>query len=439
MKPEIKDYVLQTARNWFKLLGWNVYPFQEEAWQKYLEGYQGIVNAATGSGKTFSLLLPIMLDIAENQKGKGLKAIWINPIRALSKEIEGSAQRVNKALQLNLSIGVRTGDTSQTDKKKFKSAPPDLLITTPESLHLLIAQKAYVDYFKHLKVVVNDEWHELLGSKRGVQIELALSRLKGINPQLRVWGISATIGNLQEAMEVLLGLDADINKSVLIRSSIKKQIEVVSVLPDEIEKMPWAGHLGINLLDKILPIIQHSKSTLIFTNTRSFAEIWYQQMLNRAPELAGQVAMHHGSISAELRNWVEQSLHEGKLKAVVCTSSLDLGVDFRPVESIIQVGSPKGVARFMQRAGRSGHQPGATSRIYFVPTHSLELMEAAGLRYAIEHEIIEDRQPHIRSFDVLIQYLLTLAVSDGFKPDETLNEIRTCYSFQSITDEEWQW
>lgn len=441
MKSTRPERIILKARTWFNELGWQVYHFQHEAWAKYLDGYNGIVNAATGSGKTFSLLLPIMLELAEinSKKNAGVRAIWITPIRALSKEIESSAYRINNALHLNLKIAVRTGDTSQADKKKLKSAPPDILITTPESLHLMLAQKGYPDFFSQLKVLVNDEWHELMGSKRGVQMELALSRLKGINPNLQIWGISATIGNMQEALEVLLGNTVNKEKAVIVRSGIRKQLEVISVLPDEIEKMPWAGHLGINLLEKILPIIQQSKSTLIFTNTRSFAEIWYQQMLNKAPELSGLVAMHHGSISAELRSWVEEALHDGKLKAVVCTSSLDLGVDFRPVESIIQIGSPKGVARFMQRAGRSGHQPGAVSKIYFVPTHSLELMEAAALRYAIDHDIVEDRQPHVRSFDVLIQYLLTLAVSDGFKPQEIFEEVKTCYSFQSTTEEEWHW
>jgi ATP-dependent helicase Lhr and Lhr-like helicase len=193
------------------------------------------------------------------------------------------------------------------------------------------------------------------------------------------------------------------------------------------------------LLEKVIPIIRESQSTLIFTNTRSFAEIWYQKILDKAPELSGLIAMHHGSISKDLRDWVEDQLHEGKLKAVVCTSSLDLGVDFRPVETIIQVGSPKGVARFLQRAGRSGHQPGATSKIYFLPTNTLELTEAAALREAVQRKIVEDRIPYLRSFDVLIQYLITLAVSDGFRPEEILQEVRSTVSFSSITDEEWHW
>ena len=225
----------------------------------------------------------------------------------------------------------------------------------------------------------------------------------------------------------------------IVRSDLEKKVEVVSLLPETLEKLPWAGHLGIQLLQKVIDIVKTSTTTLIFTNTRSFAEIWYHRMLDKAPELSGLIAMHHGSISQEIRNWVEEQLHEGKLKAVVCTSSLDLGVDFRPVETVIQVGGPKGVARFLQRAGRSGHQPGATSRIYFVPTHSLELMEAAAIREAITRKIVEDRLPYIRSFDVLIQYLVTLAVSDGFYPDQIYAEIKNTFCYQSVSEDEWHW
>jgi ATP-dependent Lhr-like helicase len=270
-------------------------------------------------------------------------------------------------------------------------------------------------------------------------MELALSRLKTVAQDLRIWGISATIGNMDQAVHALLGSDYHEKPYRLIRSNITKKIQVESVLPETVEALPWAGHLGANLMDKVIPIIKNSRSTLIFTNTRSFAEIWYQKLLQQAPELAGIMAMHHGSISRELRDWVENALHEEQLKAVVCTSSLDLGVDFRPVETIIQVGSPKGVARFMQRAGRSGHQPGATSKIYFVPTHSLELIESAALRSAVEEAVVEDRIPFIRSFDVLAQYMVTLAVSEGFDADELYGEITSTFSYESVTPEEWKW
>jgi ATP-dependent Lhr-like helicase len=429
----------EKGESWFKIQGWSSFEFQREAWKAYSDGYSGLVNAPTGSGKTYSLLIPILSESSANSKSKGPRAIWITPIRALAKEIELSAVKAKNGLGAKWRVGVRSGDTSTKERAKQKENPPEFLITTPESLHLLLSQKGGTAYFENLRAIVVDEWHELIGSKRGVLMELALSRLKGICPSLKVWGISATIGNMDQSLQVLLGNFYEANRFKVIKAQIEKKVEIISIFPDELERMPWSGHLGIQLLDKVIPIINNSKSTLIFTNTRSFAEIWYQKLLAKAPELSGILAMHHGSISAVTRNWVEDQLHEGKLKAVVCTSSLDLGVDFRPVETIIQVGSPKGVARFLQRAGRSGHQPGATSRIYFLPTNSLELTEAAALREAIHQKIVEDRFPYIRSFDVLVQYLVTLAVGDGFRPEEILSELRGTVSYSSITDEEWIW
>lgn len=432
--------IFPQARQWFQSMGWQVAAFQEEAWQAYAEGKSGLVNAPTGSGKTYSLMLPAMLSPSpEGREGQGVRVIWITPIRALAKEILQSAERAIEALQLDWTVDVRTGDTTTAQRAKQKKSMPNLLITTPESLHLLLASKGYDKTFKNLSCVIVDEWHELMGSKRAVQMELALSRLRGLNPKLRTWGISATIGNMDQAVEVLLGPDFPKEDMVIIRADIHKEIEVVSILPDEVETLPWAGHLGIKMLKKVIPLLDESESTLIFTNTRSQAEIWYHRILDVEPGLAGLLAMHHGSISRELRFWVEDALYTGLLKAVVCTSSLDLGVDFRPVEAIVQVGSPKGVARFMQRAGRSGHRPGAVSRIYFVPTHTLELVEAAALRQGIADNLVEEREPYVRSFDVLVQYLVTLAVSDGFYHKEIFEEVKKTFCYSSISPEDWQW
>ncbi|MEO1514145.1 MAG: ligase-associated DNA damage response DEXH box helicase [Bacteroidota bacterium] len=431
------------ASNWFASKGWKPFPYQKKAWKAYLEGMHGIVNAPTGSGKTYSLFIPIALEAlaaqAAGEKVTGLQAIWITPIRALAKEIKAATQRAAEGLGLDWNIAIRSGDTPEKERRKLRQQAPHVLITTPESLHLLMASRGYPDYFKHLKTVVTDEWHELIGSKRGVQMELALSRLKGFLPKLKVWGISATIGNMDEALEVLLGSSMAAGKHCIIRSSIQKKIAVSSVIPKEIERFPWAGHLGIKLMQQVLPIIQQSESTLIFTNTRAQCEIWYQNLLEAAPDLAGQIAMHHGSISRELRDWVEQALHDGGLKAVVCTSSLDLGVDFRPVQTIVQIGGPKGVSRFVQRAGRSGHQPGALSSIHFVPTHLLELVEAAALREAVEEGVFESRMPYIRCFDVLVQYLVTLSVSEGFREQEIFEEVLGTFCYQSMSRDEWRW
>jgi len=362
--------------------------------------------------------------------------LWITPIRALAVEIEKSANRAIAGMHSALTTDIRTGDTGASRRAKQLKSLPNILITTPESLHLMLCSKNAGELFGQLEIIVADEWHELMGTKRGVQVELAMSRLKTLSPCLLIWGISATIGNLPEAMECLLGMNT---RGRLIRSAAGKEYEVISILPEKAERMPWAGHLGTRLAKNLLPVIHQSTSTLIFTNVRSQCEIWYRTLLELDPSLAGVMAMHHGSISKEIRAWVEEALYEGRLKAVICTSSLDLGVDFAPVETIIQIGGPKGVARFVQRAGRSGHRPDAKSKIYFLPTHSLELIEASALRQAIEDNYLESKPPLVLCFDVLIQYIVTLACGEGFDSEKTFHEVRSTRCFADLTESEWHW
>lgn len=437
------DKRIALAEKWFQQKGWKAFPFQIETWNSYLSGNSGLLNAPTGSGKTYALWMACMLShFSQNKKHlkskKGLKFLWILPLRALSKDIQAAMQSSVEDFGLNWKIETRTGDTSTADRQRQKKSPPDCLITTPESLHLLLSQKKSGEYFKNLEAIIIDEWHELLGRKRGVQVELALAILKDLSAaKLKVWAISATIGNLKEASDVLLGDDAP--EGDFIKADIEKQIDIESILPDEVEKYPWAGHLGIKLIDKVIPIIHHNKTTLIFTNTRSQTEIWYQKILETSPDLAGAIAMHHGSLNNQIRIWVEEALHSGQVKVVVCTSSLDLGVDFRPVDTIIQVGGPKGVSRFAQRAGRSGHRPGERSKIYFLPTHSLELVEGAALRQAIADKSFEARIPVQKAFDVLIQFMVTLAVGDGFIPEVLFKQVKGTYCYRNITGEEWEW
>ncbi|MFT0713666.1 ligase-associated DNA damage response DEXH box helicase [Flagellimonas lutimaris] len=438
--------LLHIAENWFQGQGWKPFSFQKQTWHAFLEGKHGLLNAPTGSGKTYALWFPIVLNYIKNNPDyktkhkKGLKAIWITPLRALSQEIKQSAERITQDLETQMTVGIRTGDTSAKERAKMRTNMPDLLITTPESLQLLLSSKGYEKTFKNCSAIVVDEWHELLGTKRGVQMELGISRLKTICKQLRIWGISATIGNLEQARDVLLGpTSPELDNSILVKANLNKKITVKSIIPKKMETFPWRGHLGLHLLDQVVPIINNSKTTLLFTNTRSQCEIWFQKILEKYPEFAGDMAMHHGSINKETRLWVEQAIRNESLKAVVCTSSLDLGVDFAPVETVVQIGGPKGVARFLQRAGRSGHRPGKESVIHFLPTHAIELVEASAMQKAVLNSAVEDRIPYLNSFDVLIQYLTTLAVSDGFYPDEIYPEIKQTFCYQTLTKEQWQW
>ncbi|HMU45705.1 MAG TPA: ligase-associated DNA damage response DEXH box helicase [Chitinophagaceae bacterium] len=437
-----------TVTNWLQQKEITPFEFQERTWQHIHKGESGLVNAPTGCGKTFSVFLGSVInfinsypDSYNEKENNGLQLLWITPLRALAKDIGRAMEEVIAGLSLKWRIGIRNGDTSVAERSRQKKQMPEILIITPESLHLLLAQKGYEDIFQNLKIIAVDEWHELLGSKRGVQVELAISRIVNCLFEVSqkkpgIWGISATIGNLDEAKEILLRPLKE--KGTIIKANIEKKIEIESIIPDEVEKYPWAGHLGIKLAHKIIPIILQSRTTLIFINTRGMSETWYQTLLSVCPELAGSIALHHGSIDMELRTWIEENLHTGNLKAVVCTASLDLGVDFRPVETVIQVGSPKGVARFLQRAGRSGHRPDAVSKIYFLPTHSLELIEAAALKNAIEENIIESRISKKLSYDVLLQYLNTLAISEGFSPDIIFKEITSTYCYEELTRAEFQ-
>jgi ATP-dependent helicase Lhr and Lhr-like helicase len=441
---------LSIIHAWLQQKGWNAFPYQEQTWNHIVHSKSGIVNAPTGMGKTFAVFLGSVIRFInahpqhwKQKKQSGLQLLWITPLRALAKDIGRAMEEALTELDMPWKVGIRNGDTSTAERQQQKKSLPEILIITPESLHLLLSSKNHAAYFEKLDIIAVDEWHELLGSKRGVQTELAISRIIHCNPLKTpmVWGISATIGNLEEARSCLLSpvffTDPDPENGVLVRADIKKEIDVIPVFPTEVEKYPWAGHLGIKLADAVLPILEQSRSTLIFINTRGMSEVWYQTLLQRAPELAGTLALHHGSIDRSLRNWVEDALHAGTLKAVVCTASLDLGVDFRPVETVIQVGSPKGVARFLQRAGRSGHAPGQTSRIYFLPTHSLELIEAAALKEALAEKKVESKNPLLRCFDVLIQYLCTLACADGFDAQQVREEVMTTHCFRDMLDHEW--
>ena len=428
----------QIIKKWMDEKDREPFGFQSETWFKFSNNYSGMVIAPTGFGKTFSVFLAVVIGYMnhpENYK-TGMKLLWITPLRALAKDIAKAMSEALEEIGLDWEVAVRNGDTSTKDRAKQTKKMPDILIITPESLHLLLAQKQHQKFFKSLQCIVVDEWHELLSSKRGVMTELAVSRIFSYQKKLRIWGITATVGNLDEAMEVLIPYDI---KKTKIVAKEKKKIEIKSVFPDDVEVLPWAGHLGTKLADKIIPIILESQTTLVFTNTRSQAEMWYQVLLNTHPDFAGQIAIHHSSVDKDIRIWIEENLSSGYLKAVISTSSLDLGVDFKPVDTVIQIGSSKGIARFLQRAGRSGHSPFETSKIYFVPTHSLELIEVAALKEAVKQNKIEPREPLVLCYDVLLQFVLTLAVGDGFDEKETYKQITSTNAFRDLSSEEWNW
>jgi ATP-dependent Lhr-like helicase len=311
---------------------------------------------------------------------------------------------------------VRSGDTSAAARAAQSKRLPTALVTTPESLTLFLSRADWRERFAHLAAIVVDEWHELMSTKRGVQVELALARLRGARAHLRVWGLSATLANLDTALACLTGGDARVPTRIVRGQEARR-----SSSPPRNRRRSSAFRgpdtSGLKLLPEVIRAIERARTTLVFTNVRSQTESWYQALLEARPDWAGTIALHHGSLEREVRDWVEDGLRYARLRAVVCTSSLDLGVDFTPVDQVLQIGSPKGVARLLQRAGRSGHQPGATSKVTVVPTQALELVEAAAARAAAAAREIEARTPRAKPLDVLVQHLVTCALGGGFRPD----------------------
>ena len=425
------------SEQWFEQNNWTVFDFQRDAWKAWHSGKSGLIHSPTGSGKTLAAWLgPLQSAVAEANNNEGLQVLWITPLRALANDTAENLQAAIQGHDLNLQVQVRTGDTSTSLRSKQRQQPPFALITTPESLSLLLSYADADRTFQHLHTVVVDEWHELMGSKRGVQLELCLARLKALRRCLRIWGLSATLGNLDVAMRALLGPS---ETGTLIEGVQPRDIKITTLLPDQMSQFPWSGHLGLTLLNPVVSVVEEAVTTLLFTNTRSQAEMWFKAMLEARPDWLMHIALHHGSIDRALRTDIETRLRNGQLKCVVCTSSLDLGVDFSPVDQVIQIGSPKGVARLMQRAGRSGHRPGAISRILCVPAHAFELVEIVAARHALQAGNIEAREPQVLSLDVLAQHLVTIALGSGFQQQAMLAEVRKTHAFEDLSEPLWQW
>ncbi len=462
----------QLVNRWFAERGWKPFAFQREVWRAIAAGQSGLLHATTGAGKTYAVWLGALQAFADAkpsrkwaaaqvesgqsaiekvakeraQKSEPLTVLWLTPMRALAADTLRALQAPLDALAPDHPVlarwtaGARTGDTASGERSAQQRRLPTVLVTTPESLSLLLARADARETLATVQLVVADEWHELLGNKRGVQVQLAIARLRGWNPALRVWGMSATLGNLPEALQTLLGeREPGQPPGVLVQGQVDKRLVVDTLLPDHPERFSWAGHLGLAMLPAVVRELAASGTTLVFVNVRSQAELWYKAILDARPDWAGELAIHHGSLDRSVREWVEAGLKAGRLRAVVCTSSLDLGVDFLPVERVLQIGSPKGVARLLQRAGRSGHAPGRPSRITLVPTHSLELVEAAAARAAVRAGQVEMRASPRRPVDVLVQHLVTVALGGGFEPEALYAEVRRTAAYRDLPREVWQW
>ena len=436
---------------WFADRGFDPFPFQQAVWQAMAEGRSGVLHANTGAGKTLAVWGGVLTralaarptEGPRRAPAPGLRVLWITPMRALAADTLKALLDPAADLLPGWRIGLRTGDTPSAERARQERAWPQALVTTPESLSLMLSRPDAAALFADLDAVVVDEWHELVGNKRGVQVQLALARLRTWRPRLLVWGLSATLGNQRDAMAALVPAGAGgalvAPEPALIQGRVDKSLVIDTLLPEAESRLSWAGRLGAPMVAQLAQELDQAGTALVFTNTRSQAEIWYQLLLEARPDWAGLVALHHGSLDADVRAWVESGLKAGQLKAVVATSSLDLGVDFLPVERVLQVGSAKGVARLLQRAGRSGHAPGRTSRVTLVPTHTLELVEAAAVRRAAQAGQVEERQAPHQPLDVLVQHLVTVALGGGFQADALFDEVRRAHSYRALTREAFDW
>ncbi len=449
-RKSARSLAMEELTGWFTGQDWAPFPFQKKVWRAWLAGDSGLVHATTGTGKTYAALGGPLLDALKKRQqkpGSGktkrsrsrkCRLLWLTPLRALASDLSTAIQRPLDDLELDWLVETRTGDTTSTIRQRQASRLPEVLITTPESLSLLLARKNARELLSEVDTVIVDEWHELLSTKRGTQTELALARLRKWNEDLRVWGLSATIGNLSEAADVLVGANP-LRPPQMVKGNAHKKYRIRSIIPETMERFPWSGHLGLKQLSQLLTEVEKGGTSLVFTNTRSQSELWYQAILKQRPDWAGTIALHHGSIDQDTRRWVEDAVKKGKLRCVVCTSSLDLGVDFTPVERVFQIGSPKGVARLMQRAGRSGHRPGETSEVVCVPTNALELVEVAAARRAVLSGNVESRSPQDKPLDVLIQHLCTIALGGGFEKTDLLHEVRQSWAYRNLTQQEFDW
>lgn len=420
---------------WLSQKSWKLLPFQQEAWEKIHAGKSGLISVPTGAGKTYAAYLPALSRLHAAPGKKGIQILYLTPLKALAKDLELALKEPITDLNLPYRVDKRTGDTTAYQKSRLKKSPPEILLTTPESLALMLTQKEAKQQFGHLQMVIVDEWHELLGSKRAALLELSLAHLKNWVPSVQIWALTATIGNLEEAAQVCVGIG---RTPTLVTAQMEREVIIESLLPESIQKLPWIGYLGIRMLPYVISTLDPAVPTLIFTNTRSQAEKWFQGIVDAKPEWKALIALHHGSLDKKSRTVIEENIKSGGLSFVVCTSALDLGIDFPHVQKVIQIGSPKSVSRLIQRAGRSSHRPLTPCHISLVPTQALQLFEIKAYKMALQKQIIEERLPLKKCYDVLLQHIMTCAIGGGFEKMPFFKEIKTSSCFADLSFEEYE-
>ena len=419
----------ETFQNWFSDRGWSPHPHQLELLRRSHDPATLLI-APTGGGKTLAGFLPSLVDLSHDNR-PGMHTLYISPLKALAADIRRNLRTPVQELNLDISVEDRTGDTKQSARQRQRHTPPHILLTTPESLALLLSYEDAPRIFSGLKRVIVDEVHALMESKRGDQMLLGLSRLQTLCPGMTRVGLSATIDDP-------VGLAAQFapaDTTCQIVTADPGPDPQISLL-DTTKLPPWAGATGLYAAAEVMQQIREAGTTLVFINTRAQAELFFQALWRENTE-ALPIAIHHGSLSREAREKVEAAMVAGQLRAIVCTASLDLGIDWGDVDLVIQVGGPKNVKRLVQRIGRAGHQYNTPSRALLVPANRFEVIECRAALEAVQANDLDRSETRAAPLDVLCQHMLLTACAAPFDASALFDEVRNAGPYRDLSREDF--
>ncbi|MEM7636993.1 MAG: DEAD/DEAH box helicase, partial [Pseudomonadota bacterium] len=424
--------------DWFAARGWQPRSHQLDMLATVSAGHSALLIAPTGGGKTLAGFLPSLIELAQGAAGKGLHTLYVSPLKALAVDITRNLEAPIREMGLDIRIEARTGDTPAHKRQRQKTNPPDILITTPEQVSLLITQDGAEHYFANLRVVILDELHSMAPTKRGCLLALALARLHSFAPGLRRIGLSATVASPDTLRAWLMPQDeAGVeHMAAFVRAPGGAEPDIAIMRCDDDVRMPWSGHSSAYALPDIYEAVKSAGMALVFTNTRSQAERIFHELwtLN---EDALPIALHHGSLDVSQRRKVEAAMAAGSLRAVVCTSTLDLGIDWGDVDLVINVGAPKGSSRILQRIGRANHRYEEPSRALLVPSNRFEVLECEAARVAAYEGAQDGEGPAELKRDVLAQHIMGSAVAAPFAPDELYAEVTSAWPYRNLVREDF--
>ena len=417
--------------NWFASRGWVPRRHQLEMVDAAAEGRHALLVAATGAGKTLAGFLPTLAELISDPDFDGLHTLYISPLKALAVDVRRNLLMPVEEMGLPIRVETRTGDTSSEKKTRQRARPPHILLTTPESLSLLLSHEDSFAMFAGLGRVIIDEVHAFANSKRGDLLSLSLARLQAISPQMQRVGLSATISD-PDAYRGWLAPYGDIDAVRLVEGEAAADPDLQILLPEG--RVPWSGHSGHYAIPQLIEEIGRNRTTLIFCNTRFLAEFIFQKLWD-ANDPKYPIGVHHGSLSVEARRKVESAMAAGELRALVCTASLDLGVDWGDVDCVIQMGAPKGSSRLLQRIGRSNHRMDEPSKALLVPGNRFEYLEAQAAFDAVEEGVRDGEVFRPGAYDVLAQHVMACACAAPFSEADLLDEVRSAMPYSAINAE----